>query len=371
VTEIQKYQGIYTSPSYAFYGHSNHGARAVSFVEKRLHECQSKAILDVGCGWNEFIHQWRESHPDTNATGIDFACPGADIQAPAHALPLADQAIGVLTAFDMLEHLTPTEVQPCLAEFARVSEAFVFSISHVPSKVTWRGQNLHPTVQSKDWWIAQIIAAGGRNLKENSGYLSGQWGNPVLKLKPDSRVILVGNGPSLLAQSQGPIIDTFDEVIRFNRYRLNGFEPFTGTRTTLWSNFGHGYLPGDDTERPNRMIFVYGERGHPAYPANELYRIPKLFYHTQQQKVRAASTHPAEHAAKLGMSSGYVVAQWLLDVVGLPQITLAGFDHFRKHASSLHHYYNPKSYGRPPELDGEAEARIFANLAAAGQVIYL
>lgn len=366
MTEIEKYQGIYRHSAYAFYGHSNHGAHAVGLVEKRLSECRVQTLLDVGCGWNEFTKNWRTKHPEIAATGVDFACPGADIQAAAKSLPVANKSIGVLTAFDMLEHLTEGEVLPVLREFARVSEAFVFSISYVPSRVKWQGENLHPTVRAKEWWMAQIMAAGGRNMKENSRYISGQWGNSVLALKPDTRLVLVGNGPSLLRQQAGPQIDAFDEVVRFNRYRLAGFEPHTGARTTLWSTFGHGYVPGDETERPQRMIYVYGERGEPAYPAAEIYRIPKLFYHTQLEKVKAVS-----HRAITSMSSGFVVALWLLEVVGLQQVALAGFDHFRKEHSNQHHYYNPKSYGRPPELDGDAEAALCTELQAKGRIRYI
>lgn len=183
-----------------------------------------------------------------------------------------------------------------------------------------------------------------------------------LNLPSSTKVVLVGNGPSLLQATNGSVIDKFDEVVRFNRFKLRGFEPHTGTRTTLWSTFGHGYLPGDDDVRPSRMIFVYGERGEPAYAPDELFRIPRAFYNTQRDRVRAASKRSPEHIAKTGMSSGFVVAMWFLEVVGLDRITLAGLDHFRKDHSNQHHYYNPRGYGRPPELDGDAEADLLGEI---------
>lgn len=179
-----------------------------------------------------------------------------------------------------------------------------------------------------------------------------------LLLTPQTKVVLVGNGPSLLRDHKGQAIDSHDEIVRFNRFRLRGFEAHTGTRTTLWSTFGHGYLPGEDDVRPERMIFVYGERGEPAYQPKEIYRIPRAFYNEQHARVRSVSKRAPEHIAKTGMSSGFVVAMWFLEVVGLENITLAGFDHFRKDYSNQHHYYNPRSYGRPPELDGDAEAEL-------------
>lgn len=180
-----------------------------------------------------------------------------------------------------------------------------------------------------------------------------------LLLSPQTKVVLVGNGPSLLGAHNGQAIDCHDEIVRFNRFRLRGFEAHTGTRTTLWSTFGHGYLPGDDDVRPERMIFVYGERGEPAYEPKEIYRIPRAFYNQQWQRLRDKANRPPE-ARQCSISSGFVVAMWLLHVVGLERVTLAGFDHFRKDFSNQHHYYNPRGYGRPPEMDGDAEAALLS-----------
>lgn len=36
MTELAKYQGIYGHKAYAFYGHSNHGGKALELVSQRL-----------------------------------------------------------------------------------------------------------------------------------------------------------------------------------------------------------------------------------------------------------------------------------------------------------------------------------------------
>ncbi len=104
------------------------------------------------------------------------------------------------------------------------------------------------------------------------------------------------------------------------------------------------------------MIFVYGERGEPAYQPQEIYRIPKAFYNEQWERLKNQAKRPCS------ISSGFVVTMWLLNVVGLEQVTLAGFDHFRKDFSNQHHYYNPRGYGRPPEMAGDAEAELLDEL---------
>lgn len=183
-------------------------------------------------------------------------------------------------------------------------------------------------------------------------------------------VCLVGNGPGVLHCS-GADIDAHDVVIRFNRFRLSGFEQHTGRKTTIWSTFGHGSLPGDKDQRPMRVIFAYGEIGEPAYPPDVIHRLPRAFYQAIKQRVREYSKRTGESLERLGMTSGLVVAIWLLEAIGVQRLSLAGFDHFRKNQSKQHHYYNPRAYAQPPEHDGEAEAAILAPYVASGRVRYL
>lgn len=46
--------------------------------------------------------------------------------------------------------------------------------------------------------------------------------------------ILVGNGSSLLEKPNGHLIDSFDNVIRFNRFKTIGYEQYSGKKITEW-----------------------------------------------------------------------------------------------------------------------------------------
>ena len=70
-------------------------------------------------------------------------------------------------------------------------------------------------------------------------------------------------------------------------------------------------------------------------------------------------------------SSGLLVTAWLLDVVGVERVFLAGFDHFSKERSGQHHYWLPQSYKPPKEHDGPTEARMMEELWKSGRVVYL
>jgi hypothetical protein len=367
MTENDKYKGIYASPDkYPTYGHKNHGARALGLVVR----WQPMSLVDVGCGFNEFAAGVREKVPGIKAVGVDFACPGADVTAEAHALPFVDKEFDVATSFDMLEHLTPDKVDATLTEMARVSCRFIVSISYQPSKHKWEGHNLHPTVRTEEWWKCRLAAAGALQIKDHGTYITGVWAAP-LRIKPDASVVLVGNGPSVLASTMGSVIDGFDEVVRFNRFEIKGFEKHVGTRTTLWSSF----FKGEDAALPrhHRAVCVHENTKHPDY-CTEKYHIPSWYYDHNREAVRTRALWASgfgRDVTPLMASSGMLVTAFLLEVVGVKKVHLAGFDHFSKKKSSQHHYWVPSAFTRPKEHDGDVEWAMFEELRAAGRVAYL
>lgn len=362
--EREKYVGIYQDAARAHrYGHTCHGKAALPIVER----WQPDSVVDIGCGWNEFANALRNlPNQPKHIVGVDFACPGADVIADAQNLPFKRKQFDVLTAFDMLEHLRPEQVDAVLAEMERVSHRFVFSISYVDSVNRWQGQTLHPTVRPQEWWMRRLIKAGAGELRVEGHYITGRWMLPVLKPTPDTRCVLVGNGPSLIAHKLGAVIDGFEEIVRFNGCRVRGFEEHTGSRTTLWSTFGKGTVPADPDMNPERVIYIHGEMGHPSIAAPHVYRIPAHWFAECRRRVQEVSTRA--DAANIIPSSGLLVASWFLEVLGLHKLALAGFDHFSKAHSKQHHYWLPKAFGRPKEHDGDAEALLFAGWKREGRL---
>lgn len=364
--EKEKYQGIYAVPS--SYGHSNHGKESSPIWDT----WNISRLLDVGCGHNEFVDTIRKDRPWIFAMGADFACPSADVIAEADRLPFSDQNFDLLTSFDMLEHLLPGQVSSTLKEFARVSKAFVFSISYVPSKILYQGENLHPTVRPESWWVNRIAAAGGINIKRQGRYLAGQWKNSAditkqpLFFAPEDSMILVGNGPSVLRSELGSKVDAFKHVVRFNTYKTRGFEKQIGKKTTIWSTFGHGALPQDHS-RPKNVLFTRGASGSPAYVPRNIWRIPASWMAEKTKEVCQISK--MEDQSKLMASSGFIVATWLIEQGA--SISLAGFDHFSKAQSGQHHYWLKRTFKKPKEHDGDAEATLLLPLVKAGKIVYL
>ena len=364
MTELEKYQGIYGSVDFSQYGHTCHGARAVPIVAR----WQPKRVIDVGCGHNEFAQRLRQSLPEASVIGADFACTSADLICWAHQIPGPDKDFDVVTAFDVLEHLPPEDVDKTLSEWSRIAERFCVSISYVDSKNRWQGQTLHPTVRPEGWWIDRLMRAGAVEIKIEGRFIHGRWIRP-LRIAKDAKVVLVGNGPSILAEELGEQIDEFEEVVRFNDFVTAGFELHTGSKTTLWSCFA----PISKKAQHPRILLPH-EQTNADPSASEVYKVPARHYNEIRRMIQERALVRSGYRRDVGIllpSSGLLVATYLLNIVGVDRLVLAGFDHFAKDRSRQHHYWLTGTFSRPREHDGDVEADIFDELRKAGRIFNL
>lgn len=186
-----------------------------------------------------------------------------------------------------------------------------------------------------------------------------------------ARVVVVGNGPSVLSEERGTDIDSFDVVVRINRYQTEGFERFTGERTDVWATVGHGELPQDvDRSRWARDVVLIQERQRPGYLGARLGRVEATFFNQLNTEVRTLSERPEAERAGIIASSGCVLVAWLLEVVGCKQVWGVGFDHFSRDRAvtrGRHHYWIDKPFGEVKQHDGEAERRLFERWKAEGK----
>lgn len=191
----------------------------------------------------------------------------------------------------------------------------------------------------------------------------------ILNFDDSLSYLVIGNGPSLLENKWGDKINSYDEVIRFNRFKIKGFEKYVGTKTTIWSTFGRGELPTDDFSRPSKVIFVHGGYGQPAYTPDEIIRIPLTYYNNLRKKLQNETIYK-DNTKHLIPSSGILVISWLLEYF-LEKITIIGFDSFSKEKSSQHHYWHPSKFKKPKEHDGDWERQFIKKYENLGKIIKL
>ena len=50
----------------------------------------------------------------------------------------------------------------------------------------------------------------------------------------DKQIVLIGNGKSVLNNKNGELIDSFNNVVRFNFFFIDGYEQYVGTKLNIW-----------------------------------------------------------------------------------------------------------------------------------------
>jgi 2-polyprenyl-3-methyl-5-hydroxy-6-metoxy-1,4-benzoquinol methylase len=148
------------------YGSKNWGKNVEEWVKAN----NFKSLLDVGCGDGRFAVNTSMFIENVYAIDIASVKSGMVINQPpytrvkyydasATAIPLEENKVEIVTAFDMLEHLPPEQVEFALGEMDRVStRAMLFSISTKPCE--YHGETLHKTVRNQKWWYDKLAVYG-------------------------------------------------------------------------------------------------------------------------------------------------------------------------------------------------------------------
>ena len=183
--ERKKYDILYKDDTE--YGSFNHGKNKLDL----LVSLKPDSVIDVGCGDNALVEDLNKM--GISGFGVDISSPDADIKAPAHSLPVKDQTYGYVTAFDVLEHLLPEEIDEVFREFKRVAKiGFMFTISlrkskkkvdpdtgkitRIPNLIFKQHHDilnieeefaLHQTIRTEEWWVSKINTVADINYLEN------------------------------------------------------------------------------------------------------------------------------------------------------------------------------------------------------------
>lgn len=178
----------------------------------------------------------------------------------------------------------------------------------------------------------------------------------------NKKVILIGNGPSVIKNPKGLFIDKFDIVIRFNSYVINGYEKFVGTKTDIWATtHNHNIL---STNVPDLIISAHkNSKKISNYSDKNIISIPTRFYNKCRSKLKNLGADE-----KIIPSTGYLTTAWLLDNY-IDFLYITGFDHFSKKESSLHHYWINASYKEPIEHSHIYEKQIFDEWRKSSKVL--
>ena len=187
------------------------------------------------------------------------------------------------------------------------------------------------------------------------------------------KLIVIGNGPTLLEKENGQLIDSFDKVVRFNGYTIDKFEKNVGTRVDIWFNVIN--FSKKDTEwrlkKPYDKIVLHSWQWDPEKDALytsfvEHYKNTNMFI---EKTKRSTCVELCEYISitekeYFSYSTG-VIAIWML-LKEYSDITITGFDWW---AATKHHYNDnaPRGTLHKPDI----EKRVIDKLIEQNKIKFL
>jgi len=96
------------------------------------------------------------------------------------------------------------------------------------------------------------------------------------KYDDKSKVIIVGNSPSILEKDYGDIIDSYDVVIRVNRCITEGYEKHIGKKIDIWATTRTDTYGPWVPENYKEIKSLWTRTGKPK-PGSDFLKLPKDF----------------------------------------------------------------------------------------------
>ena len=160
ITQHEGYNRSQNSPGY----------RACLMSATRLMSCQGPS-LDVGCCVGFVVELlslpmfgFESWGTDVSSVAIERAADRVPserlrLMTPGK-LPFEDSSFGLVTCFDVLEHLDESDIDPLLTELQRVLRpgglVYCTASCRPAGSVDQFGVNLHRTIQPTHWWIDRV-----------------------------------------------------------------------------------------------------------------------------------------------------------------------------------------------------------------------
>ncbi len=149
------------------------------------------------------------------------------------------------------------------------------------------------------------------------------------------KIILIGNGSSVLDRVLGERIDEFDRIVRFNSYKIHGYEEFVGTKTTDWFNVQ--LLESNDfrvNQQYKKYVFhswKWNDVGHSIVEMNSLIKADEKGY-TDKNIIEEMAAFCKDSHYKWFSTGAIAAWQYLKEY---ESITIHGFDWWDR---EKHHY---------------------------------
>ena len=152
-------------------------------------------------------------------------------------------------------------------------------------------------------------------------------------------ILIVGNSPKILDYKFGNEINKFSEVARINNYKINDFEDYVGSKTTIWINGANKHIKKPINIPKNIIVLI------PYYLLK--YKHERIIQRTPKrlkldpQKFSIINKKKMQNYEKLSRvnrpSTGLYAILWSLE--NYKTVIIHGFNFFK---DSNDHYFDSK-----------------------------
>lgn len=167
--------------------------------------------------------------------------------------------------------------------------------------------------------------------------------NYIDLLKSNKKILLIGAGRSALKNDKfGDIINTFDDVLRFNNYKIDGFEKFVGTKTTGWisrsnnvkQNLKMYNISKDYLDKNNIKIY------NAEFDSKQKYRKIRWFYAYKFPILKNGKLINQPSNFRTGLRMIFLLLESGFKEVWIHGFDLENYDNIIKKHGSLHYFQN-------------------------------
>ena len=175
-------------------------------------------------------------------------------------------------------------------------------------------------------------------------------------------IIIVGNGTSVIDKKNGHKIDGFNTVLRFNSFKIDGYEDYTGEKTNIWFTVNCSHAKDMETfdeiivhswEWSRSKCKIYQKLSENKYPCGFA---GKYCHKTDRAFVRSIPTRSP--------STGLIAIYMMIERFN--QVFITGFDWWER---EKHHYGDSERRGTLHNPKEEYE--IIRELSKQNKILFL
>lgn len=153
-----------------------------------------------------------------------------------------------------------------------------------------------------------------------------------------NKILIIGNGRSVLKYKLKKQIDSFPIVARINNYKIKNYSKYIGTKTDIWINGGNQNLKIPNSPPNKTLVFIPSDIQKNKTKKNIINKCKRKFYPYNFNIIETDLIKIIEEKVKSKrLTTGLYSIIWA--TMNFDEVYVHGFDFFIKSKSHYFNYY--------------------------------